>query len=61
VDTTGAGDVFRGGFVYAWLKGDAPADILRFANAAAATSCTRVGAITGVPSLEDALALLQAQ
>ena len=59
VDTTGAGDVFRGGFVYAWLKGDGPADILRFANAAAATSCTRVGAITGVPTLEEALGLLQ--
>ena len=59
IDTTGAGDVFRGGFVYAWLKGDAPADILRFANAAAATSCTRVGAITGVPTREEALRLLE--
>src|SRR5262249_55008290 len=58
VDTTGAGDVFRGAFVYAWLKGDAPAEILRFANAAAATSCTRVGAITGVPKIEEALARL---
>jgi ribokinase len=53
--------VFRGGFVYAWLKGESPADILRFANAAAATSCTRVGAITGVPTLEEALALLRAR
>jgi sugar/nucleoside kinase (ribokinase family) len=61
VDTTGAGDVFRGGFVYAWLKGESPVDILRFANAAAATSCTRVGAITGVPTLEEALALLGAR
>jgi sulfofructose kinase len=59
VDTTGAGDVFRGGFTYAWLKGDPPDEILRFANAAAATSCTRVGAINGVPTLEDALALLE--
>jgi sulfofructose kinase len=59
VDTTGAGDVFRGGFAYAWLKGDPPDEILRFANAAAATSCTRIGAINGVPSLEDALALLE--
>jgi sulfofructose kinase len=59
VDTTGAGDVFRGGFVYAWLKGDTPDQILRFANAAAARSCTRVGAITGVPTLEEALELLE--
>ena len=53
VDTTGAGDVFRGAFIYALLRGDAPADMLRFANAAAAFSCTRVGAIASVPSLRD--------
>jgi sugar/nucleoside kinase (ribokinase family) len=59
VDTTGAGDVFRGGFVYAWLRGDTPDDILRFANAAAATSCTRIGAIAGVPTLQDALGMFE--
>ena len=59
VDTTGAGDVFRGGFAYAWLKGDAPDEILRFANAAAARSCTRIGAMKGVPTLSEALALLE--
>ena len=53
VDTTGAGDVFRGAFIYALLRGDTPADILRFANAAAAISCTRVGAIASAPSLAD--------
>ena len=53
VDTTGAGDVFRGGFITALLRGDAPEDILRFANAAAAISCSRAGAISGVPSLEE--------
>jgi sugar/nucleoside kinase (ribokinase family) len=53
VDTTGAGDVFRGAFISAWLRGDGPADILRFANAAAAISCTRHGAFGGVPSLEE--------
>jgi sulfofructose kinase len=58
VDTTGAGDVFRGAFIYALLRGDAPGDLLRFANAAAAVSCTREGAIDGVPSLADVERLL---
>lgn len=58
VDTTGAGDVFRGAFIHAWLRGEAPEDILRFANAAAAASCTNDGAIDGVPSLEDVMARL---
>jgi sugar/nucleoside kinase (ribokinase family) len=53
VDTTGAGDVFRGAFAYALLRGDEPRDVLRFANAAAAVSCTRVGAMNSVPSLAD--------
>lgn len=50
VDTTGAGDVFRGGFIYALLRGDAPDRVLGFANAAAAVSCTREGAMGGVPT-----------
>jgi len=54
VDTTGAGDVFRGAFIYALLRGDRPRDILRFANAAAAVSCTRVGAMNSVPTLQEA-------
>jgi sugar/nucleoside kinase (ribokinase family) len=53
VDSTGAGDVFRGAFIYALLRGDAPDEMLRFANAAAAASCTEDGAIDSVPSLED--------
>ena len=57
-DTTGAGDVFRGAFICALLEGRPPEEVLRFANAAAAVSCTRVGAITGVPSLEETLRLM---
>jgi len=59
VDTTGAGDIFRGAFIVALLRGDGPGDILRFANAAAALSCTRLGAINSVPSVEDVDALLR--
>lgn len=57
IDTTGAGDVFRGAFIVALLRGDTPPCILRFANAAAAVACTRPGAIDGVPTLADALEL----
>jgi sulfofructose kinase len=53
VDSTGAGDVFRGAFICALLRGDGPDEMLRFANAAAAASCTKDGAIDSVPSLED--------
>jgi sugar/nucleoside kinase (ribokinase family) len=53
VDATGAGDVFRGAFICALLRGDGPADILRFANAAAALSCTREGALDSVPSRHE--------
>ncbi len=58
VDTTGAGDVFRGALIVALLRGDGPDDMLRFANAAAGISCTRLGAINGVPTLEETQALL---
>ena len=58
VDTTGAGDVFRGAFITALLRGDSPEAILRFANAAAALSCTRTGALGGVPTREAVEQLL---
>jgi sulfofructose kinase len=57
IDATGAGDVFRGAFIFALLRGDAPADMLRFANAAAAVSCTRPGAMDSVPTFAEADAL----
>jgi sugar/nucleoside kinase (ribokinase family) len=53
VDTTGAGDVFRGGFIYALVNGQPIDQALRTANAAAAVSCTRLGALNGVPTLAE--------
>ena len=57
VDSTGAGDVFRGAFIASLLRGDGPQDVLRFANLAAALSCTRPGAIGGIPTLSEVQAL----
>ena len=58
VDGTGAGDVFRGAFIYGLLRGDSPVDILRVANAAAALSCTREGALDSVPTKREVKELL---
>jgi sugar/nucleoside kinase (ribokinase family) len=58
VDTTGSGDVFRGAFIAGLLQGLPTVDLLRFANAAAAVSCTKAGALDGVPSLAEVRALL---
>ena len=60
VDTTGAGDVFRGAFIYALLQGWLTREVLRFANAAAAESCTKAGAMGGVPTLESVRTRLSA-
>jgi sulfofructose kinase len=60
LDTTGAGDVFRGGFIHGYLSGWPLDETLRFANAAAAVSCTRLGAMASVPSIEEATRLIAA-
>ncbi|HEX3034326.1 MAG TPA: PfkB family carbohydrate kinase [Thermodesulfobacteriota bacterium] len=48
VDTTGAGDVFHGAFLYGWLRNWEIEQILKFASAAAAMNCLELGARGGI-------------
>ena len=62
VDTTGAGDVFRGAFLAGWFQGGPHAeaeDVLRYANAAAALKCRALGAQAGIPTAAEVETLLR--
>jgi ribokinase len=61
VDTTAAGDAFNGGLAYALAVGDSTADAIRFANAVAALSVTRMGAQPSLPTKAEVDAFLQRQ
>jgi ribokinase len=53
VDTTGAGDTFCGGLAAALVRGDKLEEAIKFANKAAAISITKLGAQSGMPTLEE--------
>jgi len=53
VDTTGAGDVYHGAYVYGVLRGWGMGECMGFASAAAALKCTQIGAQKGIPRLEE--------
>ncbi len=61
VDTTGAGDVFHGGYVYGILRGWPLPDTIRFASAAAAMKCRHIGGRSGIPGSDDVIRFLAAQ
>jgi sulfofructose kinase len=53
VDTTGAGDIFHGAFLFGLVRGWQPEEILEFACAAAALNCTATGARGRIATLDD--------
>jgi ribokinase len=58
IDSTAAGDTFNAGLAVALAEGRPIEDALRFANAAAAISVTRLGAQSSAPARAEVEALL---
>ncbi len=55
VDTTGAGDVFHGAYLVGLLKGWDLRKTARFACAAAALKCTKLGGRDGIPTYNEVM------
>jgi ribokinase len=60
-DSTGAGDVFHGAFIWGLLQGWGMEDAVRFANAAAALSCRKLSGRMGIPTLGEVIKLQSEQ
>lgn len=58
-DTTGAGDCFNAGFLFAWLQGESPQSCLRWANVCGALSTRELGGVNGFPTLSEVHAALE--
>ncbi len=61
VDTTAAGDTFCGSLAAALARDCAMGDALRYASAASAIACTRLGAQSSIPSRAEVEAFLHAR
>lgn len=61
VDTTGAGDVFHGGYLLGLLRGWDCRTTAEFASATAALKCTALGGRAGIPTLPTVLSFLEAR
>jgi sulfofructose kinase len=61
LDTTGAGDAFRAGFLYALLAGGDAGRVLRVASAVGALNCRASGAQGGLPDRRELEGFLAAQ
>ncbi len=62
VDTTGAGDAFRAGFIAGWLRaGDHASiqEVLRYAHGVAALNCRGLGARDGLPTHDEVEELMR--
>ena len=53
VDTTGAGDIFRGAFTFGILQRWNIEETIQFANLVAGLQCTKIGNIAAIPTKEE--------
>ena len=61
LNTLGAGDAFASGFIYGYLQGWGWAKAARMGNSTGAIVVTRQGCANDMPTLPEALALVEAQ
>ena len=59
LDTTGAGDIFHGAFALTTARGDALRPALKYASAAAALGCVKMGARPAIPTAAQVESLLR--
>ncbi len=59
VDTTGAGDVFHGAYIFAVLQGWNVFQCCVFSNAVAALKCRKPGGRAGIPGLAEVIGFLK--
>ncbi len=59
VDTTGAGDVFHGAYIYGLGKGWDLPTVIEFSCAAAALKCKRIGGRLGIPTVDEVVQFLE--
>ena len=55
IDTTASGDVFNGGFLYAFSNGYSPADAAKFASVVSGLQTQNYGAIQAIPYKETVM------
>ncbi len=53
IDTTGAGDIFRGAFAFGILQDWDIHETIQFANLVAALQCTKVGNVAAIPTKQE--------
>jgi sulfofructose kinase len=58
-DTTGAGDVFHGAFIYGFLKKWDLERTAKFANACAAMKCRKLGGRAGIPDFDEVVVFIK--